>query len=170
MVICIFKTILKLQIQEFFLRPLNAKFTKEKELDSEKRHTREEQIKHLRDLENNIDEEDSVEVSRKSEILSQGLYTSSSNTVFYYNEYKVLFVLDFSKSTTTFNSRQSRPYIEKIKDSIEIFISVRIRSDNQYRIFSSDQRIRYIKEMNRIEQEKISRVIEETLNKMKCKN
>ena len=60
----------------------------------------------------------------KSQIIGPGFYTSSSNTVFYYNEYKVLFVLDFSKSTTTFNSSQSRPYIEKIKDSIEIFISV----------------------------------------------
>lgn len=54
------------------------------------------------------------------------IYTQDSNTVFYYSEYKVLLLLDFSKSTSTIYPHQDKSYIEKLQESIEIFIHVGI--------------------------------------------
>lgn len=42
----------------------------------------------------------SSKVSSK-DLWSECVYNTDSNTVFYYNDYKVLIVLDFSKSTST---------------------------------------------------------------------
>ena len=55
---------------------------------------------------------------------SHGLYCHDSNTVFYYSEYKVLLLLDFSKSTSSIYPYQSKCYVDKLLDSIEIFIHV----------------------------------------------
>ena len=45
--------------------------------------------------------------------------------MFYYDSYKVLFLLDFSKSTSNVYPFQEKSYLEKMKESITIFIYVK---------------------------------------------
>ena len=46
------------------------------------------------------------------------LYTQDSNTVFYYNDYRVVLLLDFSQSATTVYPGMGKSYSEKMRDCI----------------------------------------------------
>jgi hypothetical protein len=46
------------------------------------------------------------------------LYTPMSNTVFYYNDYKVVLLLDFSQSTSCVVPNQKRSYFDKMRDAL----------------------------------------------------
>ena len=46
------------------------------------------------------------------------LYTQDSNTVFYYNDYRVVLLLDFSQSATSVYPSQAKNYSEKMRDCI----------------------------------------------------
>lgn len=46
------------------------------------------------------------------------VYTQDSNTVFYYNDYRVVLLLDFSQSATTVYPGQGKSYSEKMRESI----------------------------------------------------
>ena len=48
------------------------------------------------------------------------VYTEDSNTLFYYNDYRVVLLLDFSQSTTCVYPTQQKNYMDKMRDSIEI--------------------------------------------------
>jgi len=50
------------------------------------------------------------------------LYTQDSNTVFYYNDYRVVLLLDFSQSTSTVYPTQQKSYLDKMKESIEVIM------------------------------------------------
>lgn len=92
---------------DYNLRPLNTTFFSSLKDEQEYFH---------RKIEGNHEDEGHSET---------GLYCQESNTVFYYKEYKVLLLLDFSKSTSTIYASQSKSYVEKMQDAIEILIQVR---------------------------------------------
>ena len=50
------------------------------------------------------------------------LYTDTSNTVFYYNDYKVVLLLDFSQSTSSVYPGQTKSYVDKMRESLEVII------------------------------------------------
>lgn len=51
------------------------------------------------------------------------VYTEQSNTIFYYNDYRVLLLLDFSQSTTAVYPTLSSSYVLKMQRSIEAVIN-----------------------------------------------
>ena len=48
------------------------------------------------------------------------LYTQDSNTIFYYNDYRVVLLLDFSQSTTSIYPAQEKSYLEKMRDCLSL--------------------------------------------------
>ena len=50
------------------------------------------------------------------------MYTEDSNTLFYYNDYRVVLLLDFSQSTSCVYPTQQKSYLDKMRESIEIVI------------------------------------------------
>jgi hypothetical protein len=89
------------------LKAVNVSFKEDLKLDQQKLHNL---------VEGGIHESNDYQNSAQ--------YCQDSNTVFYYSEYKVLLLLDFSKSTSTIYPHQTKSYVEKLQDSIEIFIHV----------------------------------------------
>ncbi len=51
------------------------------------------------------------------------VYTEQSNTIFYYNDYRVLLLLDFSQSTTAVYPTLSYSYMLKMQRSIEAVLN-----------------------------------------------
>jgi len=50
------------------------------------------------------------------------IYTENSNTVFYYNDYKVVLLLDFSQSTSSVYPGQTKSYVDKMRECLEVII------------------------------------------------
>ena len=68
------------------------------------------------------------------------LYTEDSNTVFYYNDYKCVLLLDFSHSTTSVFPGQTKSYTEKMRESLEIIIkNLLFKISNQFKKPAADQ-------------------------------
>ena len=66
---------------------------------------------------------------------SEMLYNETSNTVFYYHENKVVLLLDFSQSTTTVYPGQTKSYIDKMVESVEVVLkNLLFRIKNQFHI------------------------------------
>lgn len=51
------------------------------------------------------------------------VYTEQSNSIFYYNDYRVLLLLDFSQSTTAVYPTLSNSYMLKMQRSIEAVLN-----------------------------------------------
>jgi hypothetical protein len=50
------------------------------------------------------------------------MYTEQSNSIFYYNDYRIVLLLDFSQSTTGVYPSQKSSYIFKMRQSIEAIL------------------------------------------------
>ena len=48
------------------------------------------------------------------------LYTEESNTIFYYNDYRVVLLLDFSQSTNSVYPTQEKSYLDKMRESLDV--------------------------------------------------
>ena len=69
------------------------------------------------------------------------LYTQDSNTVFYYNDYRVVLLLDFSQSATTVYPGQGKSYSEKMRDCITFITqNLLFQVKNQFMKQSSSSR------------------------------
>ena len=50
------------------------------------------------------------------------MYSEQSNSIFYYNDYRIVLLLDFSQSTTGVYPSQKSSYIFKMRQSIEAIL------------------------------------------------
>jgi hypothetical protein len=48
------------------------------------------------------------------------MYTQDSNTIFYYNDYRVVLLLDFSQSSTTTYPTMGKSYLEKMRECLSV--------------------------------------------------
>jgi hypothetical protein len=53
----------------------------------------------------------------------QYLYTEQSNSIFYYNDYRVVLLLDFSQSTTAVYPSMASSYLLKMQKAIEAVLN-----------------------------------------------
>ena len=51
------------------------------------------------------------------------MYTEQSNSIFYYNDYRIVLLLDFSQSKTVVYPSQKSSYIFKMRQSIEAVLN-----------------------------------------------